>query len=350
VQAGKNVGLETVVVRWREAAQEIQATAVIKPNEYRLAHVSPRIPGRAMKVLAFLGDQVKEGQTLALLDSLELGERRAAFLQAKANLAVARRNLERERRLFDKGISSQKEYLEAKGTFERDDAAYRAALEALRLLGLSDPMIDRLAWGPRGEPLSYFPMTAPVEGIVIDQHITTGELIGPEDRPYTIADLTTVWVVLDIFEKDIGRVRLGARARVSVDAYPSEVFQGKVTYISSELDPETRTARARVEIANQEGRLRPGMFATARLTVVEEGGRQALQVPRGAIQSVRGHPVAFVDRADGTYAVRKLVLGDQFGDNVEVVSGLTHGERVVTRGAFYLKSILLEEDIGEHGH
>jgi cobalt-zinc-cadmium efflux system membrane fusion protein len=338
--------IKTAPVTSQALAEEIRATAVIKPNEYRLAHVSPRIAAKAIEVRAVLGSMVELGETLALLDSLELGEKKAAFLQSRTNLDVARRNYEREARLFKQQISSEKEYLEAKGEFERSDAAYRAAREALRLLGLTDEQIDRIAWGARGHPLSHFPLLAPFAGTIVEQHMTIGELVRPEDKPYTIADLTTVWVVLDIYERDLGRVSRGAEVRVSVDAYPDDAFAGKVTYLGNLVEPGTRAAQARVEIDNRDGKLRPGMFATATLSLPPHQGAKATVVPRDAVQQVRGRPVAFVEEKPGIYVARELKLGRGSSQYVEVLAGLAEGERVVSQGAFYLKSTLLKEEIG----
>ncbi len=346
-EALASLAIKTVTVERRLLADEIRTTAVIKPNENRLAHVSPRIPGKATEVRAVLGDLVEPGQTLTLLDSLELGEKKAAFLQARTNLEVARRNYEREERLFQQRISSEKEYLEAKGEFERSEAAYRAAREALRLVGLTDAEIEKITWSGKGHPLSYFPLVAPFAGTVVEKHITVGELVEPNETPYTIADLTTVWVLLDIYEKDVGRVRIGADVRITVDAYSSETFRGTVAYLSNLLDPATRTAQARVEIDNRDGRLRPGMFATAALTLPSSTGQAALAVPKDAIQQVRGRLVAFVEEQSGTYLVRELALGKDSGSAVEVLSGLAEGEQVVTEGAFYLKSSLLKEEMGD---
>ena len=177
-KALEGISLRTAVVSARPLADEIRATAEIKANEYRLAHVGPRIPGKAVEVSAVLGSRVSAGQTLALLDSLELGDRKSAFLQARTNLEVARRNYEREERLFKQQISSQKEYLEAKGEFERSDAAYKAAREALRLVGLSNRDIEEITWGTEGKdyPLSVFPLLAPFAGTLVVHHITIGVL------------------------------------------------------------------------------------------------------------------------------------------------------------------------------
>jgi membrane fusion protein, heavy metal efflux system len=338
--------LKTALAERRTLGAAIRATAVIRANENRLAHVSPRIPGKAVEVKTVLGDRVGAGQILAFLDSLELGEKKSAYLQARANLDVARRNYEREERLFKQHISSEKDYLEAKGEFERSDAAYRAGREALRLLGLTDKEIEDITWGGKDHPLSHFPILAPFAGTVIEQHITIGELIRPEEKPYTIADLSTLWIVLDIYEKDLARVELGTAAEVRVDAYPNERFSGQIVYVSDILDEATRTARARVEVDNHHGRLRPGMFATAIITLPGDTATPAVTVPAAAIQRINGLPVAFVEESSGSYAVRHLTLGRETEGEMEVQAGLAEGERVVTDGSFILKSEVLKGQLG----
>ncbi|MBI3796205.1 MAG: efflux RND transporter periplasmic adaptor subunit [Deltaproteobacteria bacterium] len=343
----QTVALQIVSVQRRKLEQEIRATAVIKPNENRLAHVSPRIPGKAIEVKVVLGDPVASGQILAELDSLELGERKAAFLQARTNLDVARRNYDREDRLFQQHISTEKEYLEAKAEFERSQASSLVAREALRLVGLSNTDIEKITWDEKGHPFSHFPLVAPLAGTVVEKHLTIGELIKPDDKPYTIADLSTLWIQLDVYEKDLGRIAIGQETRLAVDAYPGEPFQGQVTYMSNLLDETTRTAKVRVEIPNPDRKLRPGMFATATIVVPVPGAAAALVIPTEAVQQVRGKPMAFVREAEGVFTPRELQLGQNSGPYVEVVGGVKEGEQVVTAGGFYLKSTLLKEELGE---
>lgn len=339
--------IQTQVVARQTLREEIRATAVVKVNENRLAHVSPRIPGRAVEVRALLGSVVEPGQVLAHLDSLELGEKKSAFLQARTSLEVARRNYEREQRLFKRQISSEKEYLEAKGEFERSEATYQAAREALRLLGIADGELERITWGGgKAEPLSHFPLVAPFVGTVIAQHVTLGELVKPEDTPFTITDLSTLWILIDVFEKQLPRVAVGQSVQVIVDAYPDEKFAGRITYMAHVLDERTRAAQARVEMDNHDGRLRPGMFATAVIDVAPPEGRDAIVLPSEAIQSIHGKPFAFIEEKPGHYATRELTLGKESRATTEIASGVASGDRVVIQGAFYLKAMLLKEEVG----
>src|SRR5262249_8417759 len=244
---------------------------------------------------------------------------KAAYLTARANYDVARRNYDRESKLYKQEISSEKEYLDARGDFERDEASFNAAREALRLLNIPDREIENLQWSKSSrDPLSYFPLVSPFTGTVIARHITLGEMVRPDATPFTIADLSTVWVIVDVYEKDLGGVTVGDSAKVLVDSYPNEVFRGKVTYLNNVVDEATRTEPARFQIPNEDGRLRPGMFATVTLALHPAKSRESVLIPAGAVQQVSGKNVAFVEQRPGTYAVRDLTLGDRSQEQVQV--------------------------------
>lgn len=343
---------QTAVVERRVIREGIQATANIRPNEYKLIHVSPRIEGKAVTVGAELGDHVKPGDVLALLDSIELGTKKSAFRQARTTLLVNKANYEREKRLFEQQISSEKEYLDAKGAYLQSLASYKAAVESLELVGLSHQDIDAIITNKAGHqhPLSTFPLVAPQAGTIIARHITPGEMIAPQDKPFTIADLSTVWVLLDVYEKDLAGVRVEADVRITVNAYPGETFRGAVVYLGNVVNPDTRTVEARVEIPNPDGRLRPGMFARASIASSSSKGKKALAVPQDAIQRMEEQPVAFVEEQPGRYQKHAVTLGSENAPYVEVLTGLQEGERVVTKGSFYLKSVLLGEKLGGHAH
>ncbi|GBD39147.1 Cobalt-zinc-cadmium resistance protein CzcB [bacterium HR37] len=350
-EALQTLPLKIAVVKRRDTKKEIQTTAVIEFNKDRIAHVTPRIPGRVIKVNALLGDNVKKGQILAELDSIELGKAKAEYLKAKADYAIALANYKREKRLFNQKISSEKEYLEAKGEYMRSKARLKSAYETLRLLGLNGKEIKELSWEEKNHPLSHFPLLAPFTGKVVEKHIVLGEFITPEDKPYTIADLSRLWIQLDIYEKDLRWVRPGTEVHIRVDAYPDERFQGIVTYISDTLDKATRTAKARVEIENHDEKLKPGMFAKASIFIPIPDTTRAITIPTSAIYNVYGKPVVFVQEGERTFKVREIKLGQNSGPYIEVLDGLKEGEKIVIEGGFHLKSALLKEELGEeHAH
>jgi membrane fusion protein, heavy metal efflux system len=350
-EALTTLNLKTSVVERKPLSSEIKTTAVIEPNRTRIAHVSPRISGRVVDVKAFLGDSVQQGQVLAELDSIELGQTKAEYLESKANLEVARANYSRENRLFKKQITSEKEYLYAKAEFIRSESALNTALETLRLLGLSDEEIKSLKWGETDHPASIFPLIAPFTGTVVEQHIVLGEFIKPEDKPYTIADLSHLWIQLDIYEKDLRWVEVGKTVDIKVNAYPDENFEGKITYVSDILDESTRAAKARVEILNMDGKLKPGMFATAIISIPSSDNEEVIVVLNTAIQQIEGKSAVFVQEGEDSFEMRGVSLGQHSGDYVQVLKGLSPGDKVVTEGGFYLKSALLKEELGEgHAH
>jgi len=308
--------------------------------------VSPRVEGRVMEVLVQLGDQVKVGQPLALFDSIELGQKKSTFLQAKTDRDVDERNYVRVQGLYEQRISSEKEYLEAKGQHEKSLAAYQAAYEALRLIGLSEEEIKRITWSEKGKQLSRFALLAPQAGTVIERPITRGELVAPKDNAFTVADLSTVWFLVDIYERHVAAVKVGSEVKIAVDAYPDEFFRGKIVYVGYVLNSDTRTVDGRVEIANPDRRLRPGMFARAALTIpAGKDGQAVVLVPQDAIQRIDENSMAFIEERPGSYLAQPVIIGRQSGHDVEIRSGLTEGQKVVTQGSFYLKSILLKERI-----
>lgn len=311
-------------------------TATIRPNQNRIAHMAPRVSARIVKVNANLGDSVKKGQALALLDSIELGEAHSVYRQAQSELALAKSGFERAQKLKADEIISEKDFLRARYEYEKAKASLQAAGDKLRLLDAHQ--------GSKQEPTSVFSVNAPFAGTVIERDAVLGELAQPDKSIFTVADLSTLWIEANLFENDLGRVRVGAPATVSVSAYPGEGFKGKLTYISSTMDKETRTVPARVEVPNPNGRLKLGMFATASIDTT--GTTRALTLPQEAILLVNGQPMAFVQEGGG-FEPRAVEVGDKVGGRVVLKGGIEEGAPVVIAGAYALKARLLKSQIGE---
>jgi cobalt-zinc-cadmium efflux system membrane fusion protein len=291
-----------------------------------------------------VGSDVKQGSVLAVLDSTELGQAKAEYLKAQTLFELAKANYEREKGLFDQKIAAKKDVLVAEAEYRKTEAEVRSLHERLRLYGLPDQAINNLNNSP-----SQYALTSPGRGVVIERGISKGEVIEASKKVFTISDLSTVWVLLNIYEKDLAKVQKGSAVKIQTESYPEEIFTGKVTYIGDVVDPQTRTVLVRVEIANPRARLKPGMFATAEI-LTGVSSRQALMIPTSAIQKIQGKPSVFVQEKDGSFGKRELELGRELGGNVEVKSGLEQGELVVIAGAFTLKSELLKEGLEGHAH
>jgi len=343
-EALKNAGIKTAPAKAEAIADTLAVTATIAHNQDRLFHVTPRISGRVVDVRVSVGDQVKAGTVLAMLDSTELGQTKAEYLKTQTLLELAKANYEREKSLFDQKIAAKKDALAAEAEYRRTEAEARMLHEKLRLYGLSDQAITNLNHAP-----SHYFLTAPGAGVVIEKEISQGEVVEPAKKVFTISDLSTVWVLLNIHEKDLAKLKPGANVRVKTESYAGEVFAGKVAYIGNVVDPQSRTVPIRVVVANPQARLKPGMFATAEV-VTGTSSTQSIMIPSSAIQKIEGKPTVFVEEKDGSFAKRELELGREFGNSVEVKAGLKEGEQVVVTGAFTLKSELLKEGLEGHGH
>jgi len=334
-------GIKVAPLAAASVRNRIVVPAEIQPNQDRIAHVTPRIAGRIVQAPAALGERVRAGQTLALLDSIELGDAQSAYLQAASRFATARADFERAEALHRDQIISQKEYLRIRAEFQQSGAALRAAEDKLRLLGVAPPAsTDRAR--------SVFPLIAPFAGTVIEKDAVLGELAAPDRTLFTVADLSVLWVQATLFEKDLALVQVGATAEVTVAAYPNEAFPGRVAYIGEVFDRETRTVRARVEVKNAGGRLKPDMFAHA---AIDAGGTtEALLVPEEAVVLLQGQPTVYVEDAHG-FEPRPVQLGARYGGRVAITLGVEAGDRVVTAGAYALKARALKSQLGSgHAH
>ncbi len=333
----QTAGIKVEAVQPQSLVDQVVLTATIRANQDRIAHVAPRVSARIVKVDANLGDSVKTGQTLALLDSIELGEAHSAYRQAQSQFALAKADFERAQKLKADEIIPEKDYLRARSEYEKARVSLRAAGDKLHLLDATHQESEQ-------GPASVFSVKAPFAGTVIEKDAVLGELGQPDKRLFTVADLSTLWIEANLFEKDLARVRVGAPATVSVSAYPGEAFKGRLTYISSTVDKETRAVPARVEVPNPDGRLKPEMFATASIDTAAT--TKALTLPQEAVLLVNGQATAFVQEAGG-FEPRAVEVGDKVGGRVVVKSGIKEGEQVVIAGAYALKARLLKSQIGD---
>lgn len=320
------------------ASNRLPVTGTIGYDQNRVSHIGPRTEGRIVEMRAELGSRVGAGQVLAMLESPEVGATRADLHEAEAILRINRENFEREKRLEAQGISSRKELLDAEAELRRAEAAVQSATERLRTLGAGH--------GEGGQ----FTMVAPFAGVIVEKHATLGEVASSSDQLFTVADLSRLWIELDIFERDLRRVTGGQPVQVSTAAYPGQTFDGRIVYVSDVLDPATRTVRARVEVDNPDRTLKPGMFATAEIETGD--GEPAVVVPREALQDVEGQQVVWVPGDEpGEFRAQPVQVGSALADGrVHVVTGLSAGDAIVVAGAFTLKAELSKGEFGGHGH
>lgn len=338
-EEAQRAGVKVEEIKAQSLGETVVVTATIHPDQDRLVRVSPRIEGRVLSAPAKLGDQVRSGQVLSTLDSVEVGENHAAWTQAQTELRIAEADFKRADALNAEEIIPKKDFLRAQADRDKAAAALRAAADRLRLMGGTP--------GATGSNVSSFSVTAPLAGTVIEKKVTLGELASPSEPMFTIADLSRVWIQAALPEAALAKVRLGANAKVSVPAYPGRTFNGRVGHIGAMLDKDTRTVAARIEVPNADGRLKPEMFATATIEVAGDK-REAIALPDAAIVLLEGVPTVFVYE-QGAYEARQVEPGERIAGRTILKSGVKAGDQVVTEGAYALKARKLKSQLG-HGH
>ena len=345
VEVQKENGVVVAAVKKQRLDGVLNATGKVEANADRIAHVSPRISGKIVAVRASLGDSVSAGQTLATLDSVELGEAISRFNQSKTRLALAQSSMDRIKALVEKKIAARKDILQAETDYRLAQTELHADKERLSLYGVS---ASDLAGGKQKRPL--LPVRSPIGGIITEKHAIVGELSDPSKSLYTVADLSKVWVLVDINEKDLAKVHKGQAATVSVGAFADLKLRGRITYIADVVDEATHTVKARIEVANPGRKLKPEMFAAVELALPADAAA-VLALPEDTVQDLDGKKVVFVAENEAEFAARQVQTGRAANGMVEIVSGLKEGERYAVKGAFILKSeIKSSEIIDEHGH
>jgi cobalt-zinc-cadmium efflux system membrane fusion protein len=332
----ETIGLVVEEVRPGTLTSAVTAPGKIRANQDGVALVGPIIEGRISDVFVSWGDRVERGQVLAYLESVEVGEAKAAYFRAKAELRLAEANLERKRRLFDEQIIPRKDLLEAEAEYTSAQAEADAAEKALHVIGFTEEEVA--GFSESHDLTAVMPIVAPISGTIVTRNAVIGALAEPSAQLFTIMDLSTLWVDAEVYEKDLNKVRPGQTVEISVIAYPDDIFSGRVTYIGDTVDDEKRTAVVRTVVKNRENMLKPGMFATVRIITGEK--RSAIILPDGAILREKGRSFVVTEEGD-RFRLREVELGVR-GDGVtEIVAGLELGERVVTRGHYQIAAELL---------
>ena len=322
--------IETTRVQRKQAAAKVRVSGKVAFDERRVGYITAWVPGRIDKLyVSFTGEKVRRWQPMVHLYSPEL-------VTAQMELLQADRMAEQ---LGATGVA---------GADQTAKATLQAAREKLRLLGLSPKQVRKIE--KRGTPQDHLTIYAPVGGVVIEKKAQEQMYVEAGTRLFTIADLNKVWVKLDVYESDLGRVKEGQKVTFTTRAYPGETFQGKVDFIEPFLDDQTRTAKVRLTVKNPDGRLKPDMFVTAVLEspvgpegealAQSETRRAPLVIPGSAPLITGKRAVVYVEVKPGTYRGREVVLGPRVGELYVVREGLEEGERVVTQGAFKIDSAL----------
>lgn len=327
-------GIEVLSVRKEPSTIHREFPATVQANRNELAEVTTLVRGRVIEVSVDVGQNVKKGERLALLYSTDLGMAEGAYLKAAARHYEAQLAYERATNLHEHQAISLAELQRREAEMKTVRAEAREASHRLELLGAQTQEIQRL---DREQTIrSDVALRAPFAGRVIMRNITRGEVVETSQKCFTVADLSDVWVVGSVPEKDVRFIRPDGMVDVLVAAYPHVLFSGRITHISDVLDPASRTMRLRVTVNNPDRILKPEMFAIVHVYAATQ--QDALTVPLAAVQNGGKGAVVFVRQAEDRFEPRRVTVGEEQGEKIVVLEGLQEGEEVVVKGAFALKS------------
>jgi cobalt-zinc-cadmium efflux system membrane fusion protein len=334
-----NAQVKIVSVEEHSLGNAIVSSARIAFDENRVAHVFSPVTGRVTQIIGQLGHAVKKGDTLAIITSPDMGNAMSDVNKAKPLVVQTERELSRQKELFAATAGTRRDLEAAQAAYDQASAELQRATEKLRLL---------MKQAQSNEVSQVFPLVAPIDGEIVARSINPGADIqgqysgGTTQELYTIGRQDALWVLADVYEQDLGRVKLGAPVEVRTVAYPDAPFAGRVDWISGTLDPTTRTMTVRCTLTNdeQEHPLKAQMYATV---TIQAEGKSGLAVPREAIvhYGEKTMVVAVEDSAPGTYARRPVIVDESgVGEFVPVLHGLERGDKIVSSGALLVAEVL----------
>jgi cobalt-zinc-cadmium efflux system membrane fusion protein len=361
----------------RKLDTNVMVTGEVLANANTQTHVTTPVTGRVTNILVSIGDHIPEGKPLLIVRSTDIQQAESDLLQneqqvrsdlkqallqidcdiptAQAQIKLSETVYQRLKNLVEEKIASQADYQAAQTQWQKDQIALQTlkrkreatislstekmklvtgpAKTKLRLLGVSEAGIENVMKTQTVDPM--VPVLSPEEGIVVERLVNVGELIDPSKPLFTIGEFNTVWLKADVFEKDIAALKLGQPIELEVDSFPGRVFRGKLDYVANQVDSDTRTLAVRAEVFNPQLLLKPKMFARMKILV---GQHNVLAIPKTAVQDARSSKVVYVPTGADTFEERKVSLGAESGDYVEVLQGLKPGERIITNGSFDLRA------------
>ena len=343
-EAARQAGVETTVAGPAQAIGTLSLPGTIGLNRDRVAHIVPRLSGVARAVHKSLGDDVKNNEVLAIIDSKELADAKSAYLASHERRALAQARFDVEKELYGKKVSPEQDYVEARQALAETDISVRTARQKLLALGLSEEALAETQRGG-GSSLTQYELRSPFEGTVIEKHLALGEAVKEDSDCFVLADLSSVWAEIVVYAADLKRVRIGQAVSVH-SADLGATAKGSISYIGDIVGETTRAARAIVDLPNPDRIWKPGLYVNVKIA---EGETEfPVAVPEGALQSIRDWTVVFL--TDGvTYQAQPVALGRKVGGWAEVLSGLEPGDTYVSANSYLIKADI-EKSGASHDH
>ncbi|MCX7111735.1 MAG: efflux RND transporter periplasmic adaptor subunit [Proteobacteria bacterium] len=332
--------LKIVAIGQAELRDSLRVPARVDLDQHRLARIGATVTGRIVETQAWLGQTVRKGETLAILNSTELGMAQAAYLKAASQVSLRELAVSRARRLLEADVIASAELLEREGMLREAEVDLRAATDQLRVMGMNEADLVKLA---REKTIhSFTPIVASLSGVVIERNVTVGQVVQPADALFTVADLSHVWLVAELPEQQAHWAREGDEAYADIAALEDENLSGKLIYVADLVNPETRTVTVRMDMPNPRRILKPQMLATL---LIRKQGTNYLVLPDSAVIRDDNRDHVFVQIAPTKFDLRPVQLGEDEAGIRPVISGLKAGEKVVTDGGFHLNNERLRKEL-----
>ena len=321
------------VVSQGDVSDILRVAGQIDFDEQALTRIGASVTGRVTQINAQLGNEVKKGDTLALINSSELSNSQLAYLKARSEKEFHRRTVQRAKTLFEADVISAAELQRRESEYEVASAQTRAAQDQLRVLGVNLKAMEELA--TTGAIDSVASVMATIKGVVVERKVTTGQVVQPADVLFTVADLSRVWAVAQVPEQQVAQVKVGQSVRIEVPALENEKLIGKLIYVGQTVNPESRTVLVRTELENTSGRLKPSMLASM---LIESTPTKRVVVPITAIVREQDADYVFIEEKPGSFRLKPVRLSSEHNGQRVVLDGLSQGMRIVSDGAFHLNN------------
>jgi membrane fusion protein, heavy metal efflux system len=320
-------------VKPSEVHDTLRLSAQVELDQHGVARIGASVTGRVTRIEAILGQNVKKGQRLALLSSIELGKAQSDYLKARSQVNLQRLTVERAKRLLQSGVIATAQMQERQSVLNEAEVDLRAASDQLQVMGMSEADLKRL--DKERSIHSFSPVTSSIDGVVIERNIAIGQVVQPTDSLYTVADLSHLWLVAEIPEQQAYWAREGDQVQAEVPALPDQEVSGKLIYVADLVNPDTRTVTVRMALENPQQLFKPQMLATLKIS---KPGAQTLVVPGQAVVRENDKDYVFVQTAPNRFELREVRLGRDEGHQRPILDGLKAGEPIVVKGAFHLNN------------
>lgn len=345
IEQNKRFDIQTITLTKSHFQHRLTFPGQIALNENKITHIFASVPGTVKEIFKGLGEIVKPGEALATLQSREMAEAKSAYISASKNVNLHRDLFEREEKLWKQKIKAELQFVQTRNIYENAKITLEQARQKLLALNMTEDQIKKL---PLQEtPLNIYTIDSPIDGKIIERHITLGELISNDRQIMVVANLDTVWVNLALPAEELPKIKKDQN--VEIFAHQGELIcSGQIMYVSPVINEDSRTGRAVIQLENPQHLLHPGDFIKAQVVVSENSA--LLSLPSPAIQNIDGKAVVFVKLKDNAYEVKPVnIRGSDKGDFIEIIDGLKEGDKVVIKNSFLLKAELGKSE-AEHSH